>query len=165
MTGLPPYWWSRNADEILWLEISDREDFGTDLTHYVDRADGSLMPSYRLARDEVNLSDIVFHYDLAWDGIRSWSRVAGPFQEWDEAWEIELDGPYRLQRAVTYKRLFEAGLPIERILKGLPISREESRHLPFIFDSKGLRLAQTYLAKLPRRITEIFPQLAEPLEK
>lgn len=162
MNPLPRYWWSNNSDESLWLEISDREDFGVDLNDRVEREDGSFMPSYRLARDEIDSGDIIFHYDLVWDGIRSWSRVAGPFQEGDGAWEIDLEGPYRLRKAVPFKRLQEAQWPIKSLFASLPNSQEDARHLPFIFDSKGLRLPQTYLAKLPRGIVEILRQLRGP---
>jgi len=163
MSMVPQYWWSRNPDEIFWLEISSREDFGTNLTHDIESSSGSLLPSYRLARDEMNIGDVVYHFDQAWDGIRSWSRVSGPFQEADDWWEVELAGPHRLQGAVTYQRIVEAGPRIEQVLRSLPRSREESQYLPFVFSANGLRLAQTYLAKLPRQVLTVFPQLGEAL--
>jgi hypothetical protein len=162
MPLLPRYWWSDMSNEDLWIEISDRDDFGANLTHFVEAANGAVLPSYHLARDEMNIGDIVFHFDQHWDGIRSWSSVAGSFQEHGDAWEVELDGPNRLRPAIPYNRLVDAEVQITEVLDSLPRSREPARHLPFALKSDGLHLAQTYLAKLPRGLVTIFPQLATP---
>ena len=156
---LPLYWWSRDPAERYWVEISDRDDFGDDLIHEVEKADGTLMPSYGLARDEINLGDVVFHYDLIWDGIRSWSQVTEPFIEDHEHWEVGLDGPFSLKPALPYKRLGDAADRIARVYVGLPRSREPAQHLPFVISRTGLRVRQTYLAKLPRAMLDLFPQL------
>lgn len=160
----PRFWWSGNPDEIVWLEISDRSNVGVNLIHDIEASDGSLLPSYSLARDEIQLGDIVFHFDQNWDGIRCWSRVAGPCHEGDGEWDVPLDGPHRLRRAIPYQRLVDAESEISAVFAALPPSRESARHLPFAFKADGLHLRQTYLAKMPRNLASIFPQLLEPFE-
>jgi hypothetical protein len=59
---VPGYWWQRDADENVWMEITHRSDIGADLKAPSAARGGVATASYVLL-PLVQPGDIVVHYD------------------------------------------------------------------------------------------------------
>ncbi|WP_406303812.1 EVE domain-containing protein [Streptomyces sp. NBC_00885] len=174
-------WWRHDPNERYWLEITNREDIGTNLLAPQANDRGEEYWSYALVR-EVRPGDLVLHWDknhgpgvvgyshvrrepfastITWQSRGTYGRqrsASGP----EPAWEAPLGGYRRLQRPVTQTRLREVEPTIRALRDRLTEAVAGPLYFPFaLSDARPLRAAQGYLTKLPRELVEELPELRE----
>ncbi|MEW2467652.1 DUF3883 domain-containing protein [Streptomyces sp. NPDC046994] len=174
-------WWRHDPNERYWLEITNREDIGTNLHAPQVNDRGEEYWSYALVR-EVRPGDLVLHWDknhgpgvvgyscvrgeafastITWQSRGSYGRqrrTSGP----EPAWEAPLGGYRRLQRPVTQTRLRQIEATIQALRDHLAEAVKGPTYFPFaLSDTRPLRAAQGYLTKLPRALVEELPELLE----
>ena len=153
--GKPERWWKDANEERFWLEVSGREKFGVDL-----RAPDDNRTSHALVR-EVLRGDIVFHYSKRTRAIVGWSEVAGAPRHVEGEYRTPLGGMLGLTD-VNLKRLRDFDTLIREVAADMSDRGHELRGFPFErSNSRPVRPLPAYLAKLPRRIVEAIPELAE----
>lgn len=174
-------WWRHDPHERYWLEITNREDIGTNLLAPQANDRGEEYWSYALVR-EVRPGDLVLHWDknhgpgvvgyshargeafasvITWQSRGTYGRqrsASGP----EPAWEAPLGGYRRLKRPVTQARLREVEPTIRALRDRLTEAVAGPLYFPFaLSDTRPLRAAQGYLTKLPRALVEELPELRE----
>lgn len=171
------------------MEITDRNDLGTDLIAPTTDLNGKPYWGYELIT-HIQPGDIVFHWHkhLAGDpGIVGWSRATGAYEDDEIQWQAHskagiVKGNLKPRPAwrmplLNYTALAEPVL-IERIrrtedslrsiqTKLAQLHSGNTLYFPFSFsDKQSLRAQQTYLAKMPLEIVELFDlgtmKLAKP---
>jgi hypothetical protein len=175
-------WWDSQPDrERLWLETTDRSDFGVDLNAPQQDDSGRDRWSYSLI-NEIGDGDVVFHYHSPQRAIVAWSRAVGGV--WDDevtwaahgrsarehgvvpyrrpGWRLGLDGPFPLSRPVTTDEL-AANQDSLRLVRGrLQSAHAGTLYFPFeISDLRPPRAGQAYLTKFPSALIDLFPTLRE----
>ncbi|MFE7231179.1 protein NO VEIN domain-containing protein [Streptomyces sp. NPDC057596] len=174
-------WWRRDPSERYWLEITNRDDIGTNLLAPQVNDQGKEYWSYALVR-EVRPGDLVLHWDKNHGpGVVGYSHVVGePFESiitWqsrgtygrqrkasgpEAAWQAPLGGYRQLKLPVTQARLREIESRIRSLRDHLAASVDGPVYFPFaLSDTRPLRAAQGYLTKLPRALAEELPELLE----
>ncbi|GHE91037.1 hypothetical protein GCM10018785_67120 [Streptomyces longispororuber] len=174
-------WWRQHPNERFWLEITNREDIGTNLLAPQVNDRGEEYWSYALVR-EVRPGDLVLHWDknhgpgvvgyshvrgeafastIIWQSRGTYGRqrsTSGP----ESAWEAPLGGYRRLRHPVTQARLREIEPTIRTLRDHLAAAVEGPLYFPFALSAtRPLRAAQGYLTKLPRALVEELPELLE----
>ncbi|CAL9301517.1 protein NO VEIN domain-containing protein [Streptomyces sp. SudanB182_2057] len=174
-------WWAHDPNERYWLEITNREDIGTNLLAPQVDDRGKEYWSYALVR-EVRPGDLVLHWDknhgpgvvgysrvqgeafastITWQSRGTYGRhrsMSGP----EPAWEAPLGGYRRLRHPVTQARLREIEPTIRSLRERLAEVAAGPLYFPFALSkSRPLRAAQGYLTKLPRALVEELPELRE----
>jgi hypothetical protein len=165
------------------MEITDREDLGTDLNAPERTEQDREYWSYGFVR-EVREGDVVLHYRARpINAITAWSRATGePYRDqvfWGAhgqasgrgpvapylrpGWRRPLDGPYRLTQPVTAAFLNTIRPDVVRVLDQLQAAHPGQRtYSPFVeYGGRELRAFQGYLTKVPRAFMELVPELAE----
>lgn len=174
-------WWRHDPTERYWLEITNREDIGTNLLAPQVNDRGEEYWSYALVR-EVRPGDLVLHWDknhgpgvvgyshvrgeafastITWQSRGSYGRqrnASGP----ERAWEAPLGGYRLLKQPVTQARLRAIESTIRSQRDHLMDNVDGPIYFPFaLSDTRPLRAAQGYLTKLPRVLVEELPELLE----
>lgn len=174
-------WWRRDPSERYWLEITNREDIGTNLVAPQVNDQGAEYWSYSLVR-EVRPGDLVLHWDknhgpgvvgyshvtgearastITWQSRGTYGRrrnASGP----EAAWEAPLGGYRRLRQPVTQARLREIEARVRSLRDHLVETVDGPVYFPFaLSESRPLRTAQGYLTKLPRALVDELPELLE----
>jgi hypothetical protein len=153
--GVPERWWTGAEEERFWLEVSGREKFGVDL-----RAPDDNRTSHVLVR-EVLKGDLIFHYSKRTRSIVGWSEVAGRPRHVDGEYRTPLGGMLGLTD-VDLTRLREFDTVIREVAADMTDHGSELRGFPFErSNSRVVRPLPAYLSKLPRRIVDAIPELAE----
>ncbi|MGW1036843.1 protein NO VEIN domain-containing protein [Streptomyces antibioticus] len=174
-------WWGSDPNERYWVEITNREDIGTNLL--APQVDDSGRPywSYTLVR-EVRPGDLVLHWDknhgpgvvgyshvrgeafpsmITWQSRGTYGRrrsASGP----EPAWEAPLGGYRKLRHPVTQDRLREIETTVRTLRDRLIGAVGEPLYFPFALSgTRPLRAAQGYLTKLPLALVEELPELRE----
>ncbi|GGP18480.1 hypothetical protein LDL08_33230 [Nonomuraea glycinis] len=70
------YWWSQRSDENLFMEITRRDDIGSDLKAPIAARGGVSTPGYALV-SAVQANNLVIHYDSEAEQIVGVSRATG----------------------------------------------------------------------------------------
>ncbi|WP_164492317.1 DUF3883 domain-containing protein [Streptomyces nigra] len=174
-------WWRHDPNERYWLEITNREDIGTNLLAPQRDDGGKPYWSYALVR-EVRPGDLVLHWDKKHGpGVVGYSRVQGEafgsMITWqsrgtygrqrgasgpEPAWQAPLGGYRQLKRPVTQARLRDIEPRIQSLLDRLKEEVKGPLYLPFVFsETRPLRAMQGYLTKFPRVLVEELPELLE----
>ncbi|MFF4555373.1 protein NO VEIN domain-containing protein [Streptomyces sp. NPDC001422] len=174
-------WWRRDPSERYWLEITNRDDIGTNLLAPQVNDQGMEYWSYALVR-EVRPGDLVLHWDKNHGpGVVGYSHVLGePFAStitWqsrgtygrqrnasgpEPAWQAQLGGYRQLTQPVTQARLREIESRIRSLRDHLAESANGPVYFPFaLSETRPLRAAQGYLTKLPRVLIDELPELLE----
>ncbi|MFB6855867.1 protein NO VEIN domain-containing protein [Streptomyces sp. NPDC056341] len=174
-------WWRRDPSERFWLEITNRDDIGTNLLAPQVNDQGVEYWSYALVR-EVRPGDLVLHWDKNHGpGIVGYSHVLGePFAStitWqsrgtygrqrnasgpEAAWQAPLGGYRQLKQPVTQARLREIESRIRSLRDHLAESVDGPVYFPFaLSETRPLRAAQGYLTKLPLALVEELTELLE----
>lgn len=176
-------WWDGEPGEIFWMEITDRDDLGSDLNAPERTETGREYWSYRFVR-EVREGDVVLHYRARpVNAITAWSRATGePYRDevfwgahgqargrgpvapyWRPGWRRPLDGPYELSQPVTAAFLNRIRPNVVRVLQEVDAAHPKQRvYAPFVeYGGRELRAFQGYLTKVPRALIELVPELAE----
>ena len=181
----PGYWWEREADENVWMEITRRDDIGADLKAPSAARGGVATASYVLV-PLVQPSDVVVHYDsrkeaivgvsvassaaepapIYWVARGSYARRAGEQPRWLPGLRVALDQYRQLEPPVTLpeiRRYKDALLALRQRIQadasGQPI------YFPWIPYQDTLRTFQSYLVKMPQDATSLFPRLRAMIDQ
>ena len=175
----PSYWWEREPGENVWMEITGRDDIGTDLKAPSTARGGVATASYALL-PMVQPGDIVVHYDsrqeaivgvsvassvaepapIYWVARGSYARRAGEQPRWLPGLRGALDQYRQLQPPVTLAEirqhkdaLLALRQRIQARASGRPI------YFPWIPYQDTLRTFQSYLVKVPREAISLLSEL------
>jgi len=175
----PNYWWDREADENVFMEITNRHDIGMDLKAPSAARGGAATASYALV-PLVSPGDIVVHYDsrheaivgvsvafsfaepapIFWAARGSYARRAGERPRWLPGLRVALDQYRPIQPSITLseiRRQRDALLALRQQIQaranGQPI------YFPWIPYRDTLRTFQSYLVKMPLQAVSLFPEL------
>lgn len=183
---MPSRWWDDRPEEIYWVEITDRADIGKDLAAPQEAEDGGSYWSYDLV-NEVAEGDVVLHYETRpVNRMASWSRAVGqPYGDYltwgahgqaggrgpvapyeRPAWRRPLDGPFLLEQAISMRDFRESEDAIRDIHERLKEAYSpRSLYFPFqLSEARPVRAFQGYMAKMPRELLLVVPQLAPLVE-
>ncbi|MFF4827097.1 DUF3883 domain-containing protein [Streptomyces sp. NPDC001312] len=174
-------WWGHDPNERYWLEITNREDIGTNLLAPQANDRGEEYWSYALVR-EVRPGDLVLHWDknygpgvvgyshvraeafastITWQSRGTYGRKRGESRP-EAAWEAPLGGYRRLKHPVTQARIREIEPRIRALRDRLTEEVGSPIYFPFaLSDARPVRAAQGYLTKLPRALVEELPELRQ----
>lgn len=172
-------WWDTEADEVYWLEVTDREDLGVDLK--APQVDDSGRPNWRYGlMTEVRPGDLVFHYSKPAEAITAVSRAVGEY--WDEpiiwgargtvarragvtpylrpGWRRSLEGFYVLPDAVTMEAIAADAVSLRTIRAEAAARFGQPIYFPFeTGEKRPPRPLQGYLFKLPAAFVEHYGAL------
>jgi Protein NO VEIN, C-terminal/EVE domain len=175
----PGYWWEREIGENVWMEITRRDDIGTDLKAPSAARGGVATASHDLVR-LVQPGDVVVHYDshreaivgisaaastaepapIYWVARGSYARRAGEQPRWLPGLRVALDRYRQLEPPVTLADirqrkdvLLALRQRIQARADGQPI------YFPWIPYQDTLRTFQSYLVKMPQEAISLFSQL------
>lgn len=172
-------WWARDPNESWWLEVTDREDVGSDLHIPQRRDDGTEFWGYSLIQ-AVQPGDVVLHYSKANAAVTHMSVATAEFWEAPTVWAaqgtaargasiepyerpgwwLRLEGVQDISPAVTLEELRTAEDEIRNLYLALREVHEGSLYFPFALSEKRpLRPVQGYLAKWPVGLNNLFPSL------
>ncbi|MDQ5823898.1 MAG: hypothetical protein M3441_06745 [Chloroflexota bacterium] len=178
-------WWNDDPAEVYWLEITDREDLGTDLNAPQRRDDGEEYYGYSLI-EEIHDNDIIFHYHKDAKAIVLWSKASGRSWEDEVVWgahgtsargagvrpyvrpgrRLGLAGSQPLIDPVTLQDLRANQDQILAIRERLERAHRGSLYFPFeLSPNRPLRPTQAYLTKLPVDVVRLFAPLSEAAEQ
>jgi hypothetical protein len=154
-------WWSGHPDERYWLEITDRDTVGDDLQGDCLDKGGKTSQAYTLA-DHIRLGDTIYHFDKRAGAIVMKSTVSGECELEDDRaagedyWVVELKNARKVRPPVTRDMIVKRAGKLYPILEGVRANHQSPTYLPFIAAQGQLRLRQTYLTKMPRRVAEVL---------
>jgi Domain of unknown function (DUF3883) len=179
------YWWEQEPAENVWMEITRREDIGTDLKAPTSARGGVTTASYVLV-PLVQPGDIVIHYDsrqeaitgvsvaastaeaapIYWVARGGYARRAGEQARWLPGLRVALQHYRPLQPPVTLTEIRQdkdllLGMRdrIQQAARGKPI------YFPWIPYQDTLRTFQSYLVKMPQDAISLFPQLRDAVDQ
>jgi hypothetical protein len=141
-------WWENRPRERFWLEVTDREELGINLTD-------EMTHGFSLA-SSVHPDDIVFHWEIG-KGIVGWSRVTAEAFENGGMWEISLADYQDLAMPVTLDKWQQFEDEVGRIQDDVVADFRQPHYLPFSSTKKPgstwpMRpTAGAYLSKFPCR--------------
>jgi hypothetical protein len=179
-------WWAGLESERYWMEITDRDDPGTDLS--APQLNGAGRPewSYTLVT-ETRPGDIVLHWHRNWIGraaLVGWSEVTGPLSiensyRWmahgtrgrargvptvGHGWRMECGGFNSLPQPIDAAELAQHESTLRAVRQSLEASTKGSVYFPFVVYRPGeIRAAQAYLTKFPAALVAALPGLAAAL--
>lgn len=175
-------WWTSDANERYWLEVTDRESPGSDLIAPQLAGGGRETPSYTLV-NHVRPGDVVLHWwkppgaeaaiigsstasgypfesTLEWQARGTYGRERGVTSVGD-AWEAPITGFEEIDPPVTLERLREREAEM-RALRDALNDAHGTTYFPFAFsDKRAMRTGQGYLFKFPVGILALFPELEQ----
>ena len=179
-------WWAEDPTERYWLEITDREVLGVDLSAPKRDQSGSETWSYSLV-SHVRDGDIVFHYwkqagqekaivgysratgslesaTIRWQPHGTFGRASGTLAP-RPGWRFPLSNFTDLSTPVTLANLRALEPQLRKAANDLAQAFDGPHYLPFVFsDKRALRTAQGYLTKLPSSFVAAIPGLEEALQ-
>jgi hypothetical protein len=174
-------WWEGLPSERYWMEITDREDLGSDL--FAPQVDDAGRPywSYNLVT-EVLVGDVVLHWhkslhgnpgmvgrsvvsgppehsEIVWQARGTVGRAAAPSGP-EPAWLVPLADYTPLLDPVDQVALRREEAQLRSIKAALDAAHAGALYFPFAFsDNRPIRTTQGYLVKYPAAAIEIFPEL------
>ncbi len=155
-------WWSGYPDERYWLEITDRDIVGDDLQGYCVDEGGKTSQAYSLAAGHMRPGDTVYHFHRRVGAIVMKSTVSGEYELDDtgapeeDYWIVALSNAQKVKPPVTRDTIAKSTGKLYPILEGIRAKHSPPTYLPFTAAQGQLRLRQTYLTKMPRRIAEVL---------
>lgn len=179
------YWWEHKAAENVWMEITRRDDIGTDLNSPSAARGGVTTASYVLV-PLVQPGNIVIHYDsrqeaiigvsvaastaepapIYWVARGGYARRAGEQARWLPGLRVALQQYRPLEPPVTLTEirqgkdlLLSMRERIQKAANGKPI------YFPWIPYQDTLRTFQSYLVKVPQDAISMFPQLRNAVDQ
>jgi Protein NO VEIN, C-terminal len=179
------YWWQREVDENVWMEITRRDDIGTDLKAPSAARRGVATASYVLV-PLVQPGDVVVHYDsrqeaivgvsaassaaepapIYWVARGSYARRAGEQPRWLPGRRVALDQYRQLESPVTLAEIRQhkdALLALRQRIQADASGR--AIYFPWIPYQDTLRTFQSYLVKMPREAISFFPRLRAMIDQ
>jgi hypothetical protein len=152
-------WWSEHPDERYWLEITNRDNVGGDLQGPRLDEGGNTSQAYTLAAHHMRLGDTVYHFDIPVGAIVLKSTVSGECELRDpeeDYWTVAVSDAQKVKPPVTRDMIAENAGKLYPILEGIRANHASPTYLPFAAAQGQLRLRQTYLTKMPKRIAEVL---------
>ena len=169
--------------ERYWLEITNREDLGTDLWAPQTDYAGRDYWSYRLIT-YIRADDVVLHWHKSLIGkpaIVAWSYASGEPElseiTWQArgtvgrqqaaprtapAWRMPLEEHTPLLHPVTQSTLRDAESAVRLVYARVRQGHEGPLYFPFaLSERRPIRTAQGYLVKFPVALLEVFPELTD----
>jgi hypothetical protein len=173
-------WWNSKRKEHCWLEITDREDIGTDLRAPITDDRGKDFWSYNLLR-RIRAGDIVYHFAPKEAAIVAVSRATAT--QWADAitwpargrsapgvagqpharsgWYVGLERFTLLSSPVSLEHIRNARAQIQTAVQALTRDVGDPLYFPFELDSsRELQPVKGYLFKLPQFFVKLFPSLS-----
>ncbi len=178
------YWWSERSDENLFMEITRRDDIGSDVKAPIAARGGVSTPGYALV-SAVQADNLVIHYDSAaeqivgvsratgdrynkpiwWVARGSYARQAGAKPEWLPGLVVALADYRPLAEPLPLAVLRERRLALLAVRDALQADFPGQRlYFPWIQYQDSLRTWQTYLAKCPRAVLDVLPEVREAVD-
>ncbi|PZG15591.1 protein NO VEIN domain-containing protein [Nonomuraea aridisoli] len=178
------YWWSQRSDENLFMEITRRDDIGSDLKAPIAARGGVSTPGYTLV-SAVQANSLVIHYDSAaeqvvgvsratgerynepiwWVARGSYARQAGAKPEWLPGLVVALADYRPLAEPLPLAVLRQRRLALFAVRDALQAEFPGQRlYFPWIQYQHSLRTWQTYLAKCPNAVLDVLPEVKEAVE-
>tara|TARA_B100002052_G_C15696156_1_gene512940 strand:- start:48 stop:596 length:549 start_codon:yes stop_codon:yes gene_type:complete len=172
-------WWELDDSENLWIEITDRDDIGSNLKAPVTNQKGDEYWSYSFLKS-LQPGDIIFHYDkkhkaivgksqvaehykngqIKWAARGTVSRKAGIRPYWREGWIVALANHHIFEKPRTIQSIIENKDKIKLECDRLKTRHGEPLYFPFeLGDKRPPRPMQGYLFKFPKFMLDIFPEL------
>jgi Domain of unknown function (DUF3883) len=174
-------WWTGDGDERFWIEITNRDNIGTNVIAPQLNDAGHEEWSYTTV-SLVRPGDIVLHWSMLGEpSIVGFSHVSeNPFKsrlEWqsrgtygkthapagkEDAWEALLSGYRKLAVPVTQTRVRELEPELRTVRDELQAAHGGAIYFPFaLSDKRPPRAAQAYLTKFPAALVAAIPELDE----
>lgn len=171
-------WWSESPAERFWMELTDREDIGSDLRAPLHDDSGQENWRYSLFQ-HARVGDIVLHYKKP--NIVGFSRISGPSVKAEIVWaargtyarekgtrpherpgyRIPLTGYTPLNPPVTLQDLRDRRADLEAAISAVQTQHKGPHYLPFeLSKNRDLRMLQGYAFKLPASVVQLFPSMA-----
>lgn len=178
------YWWSQRSDENLFMEITRRDDIGSDLKAPVAARGGVSTPGYALV-SAVQANNLVVHYDsgaeqivgvsratgerynepIWWVARGSYARQAGAKPGWLPGLVVALADYRPLAEPLSLAVLRQRRLALFAVRDALQAEFPGQRlYFPWIQYQDSLRTWQTYLAKCPNAVLDVLPEVKEAVE-
>ncbi|MGA4993843.1 protein NO VEIN domain-containing protein [Nonomuraea bangladeshensis] len=178
------YWWSERSDENLFMEITRRDDIGSDVKAPIAARGGVSTPGYALV-SAVQADSLVIHYDSAaeqivgvsratgdrynepiwWVARGSYARQAGAKPEWLPGLVVALADYRPLAEPLPLAVLRERRLALFAVRDALQAEFPGQRlYFPWIQYQDSLRTWQTYLAKCPRAVLDVLPEVKKAVD-
>jgi hypothetical protein len=176
---MPDYWWQRDADENVWMEITHRSDIGADLKAPSAARGGVTTASYVLL-PLVQPGDIVVHYDgrqeaivgvsvavsaaepapIYWVSRGGYARRAGEQSRWLPGVRVALAQYRQLESPVTLAEIRRHKNVLLALRERIEARASgQSIYFPWIPYRDTLRTFQSYLVKMPQEAISLFPHL------
>jgi Domain of unknown function (DUF3883) len=179
------YWWEREPAENVFMEITRRDDIGSDLKAPSAARGGAATASYTLV-PLVRPGDVVIHYDsrreaivgvsvaasgpepapIHWVARGTYARRAGEQARWLPGIRVTLSQYRKLDPPVTLTEirarrdvLLALREDIQARASGQPV------YFPWIPYQDTLRTFQSYLVKMPQDAVSVFPQLRAAVDQ
>ena len=178
------YWWHGDRTENLYMEVTGRDDIGADLKAPLLARGGKPTGAYALV-PEVKPGDIVLHYftkdeaiigisvasdaaepaPIFWAARGSYARAAGERPRWLSGIRVPLTEYSELDPVIPLDEIRQHGPEILLLREALQSEHGGSLYFPWIPYGNGpLRTFQTYLAKVPRSVLPLLPDLKAAVE-
>jgi len=177
-------WWAADPEERFWIEITDRVDLGANLLAPTTDHSGKATWSYTLV-SHVRPGDVVLHWWKQGDtpkAVVAFSTVVAPAEDSDiewvahgthargermrtrPAWLVRLDNFTELARPVSLDDFRAAESKVRAVRQDLLERHGDPLYFPFaVSEKRPLRTTQGYLAKFPKDLMELFPDLSDGL--
>jgi len=174
-------WWVGHPDQRYWMEITDRDDVGSDLNAPQLDVRGNEPWSYALVA-EVQPGDRVLHYktnhpgggaligwsevtDAASEGVISWqAHTAGGEEQGVKegaSWYAPLTGFQAFESPVRGKDLGPIDASVVGVRDAVTSTYGSPPYFPFYQYRPGeVRAQQGYLAKFPLELLDLLPALS-----
>jgi predicted HNH restriction endonuclease len=173
-------WWSDAPAERFWLEVTDREDIGSDLRAPLHDDAGQENWRYSLFQ-HARIGDIVLHYkkpaivgfsrisgpsvsaEIVWAARGSYAREKGTRPHERPGYRIPLSDLTLLNPPVTLQDLRNQRPALEQAVAEVQRQHKGPHYFPFELSvNRDLRLLQGYAFKMPASILALFPSM-EPI--
>ncbi len=184
--GTSHLWWDDSPDENVYMEITGRNDIGADIRSPASARGGAGTPGYTLVAG-LKPGDVVLHYSsgqgaivaaslvtglpepapIYWLARGSYARRSGERPRWLDGTRVALGRPRVIDPPVTLAEirsqqtaLLSIQAEIEERAGGQPI------YFPWVPYGQGpIRTFQTYLAKVPVAVVDLFPSLRSAVQE
>lgn len=180
-------WWAGIPEERYWVEVTDRDDLGSDLIAPTTGHTGKATPTYSLV-SHVEVGDLVLHWwkqlgqepafiglsqavapvqdaAITWRAHGTYGRESDQGVEDRPAWRVPLGDYTPLERPVTLTDVREKEDEIRLIREGLLRQHGTPIYFPFaLSERRPLRTAQGYLFKLPGALVELL-EIREAIDR
>jgi len=168
-------WWTSDAEERFWLEITRRPDIGVNLKAPQTAENGQPYWSYSLIT-HLRPGDVVFHYDGNIQEIVAYSQVVG--EHWEDevlwaargtsartagiephprpGWYLGLEGFSRLSQPVPLDHIRMQKAAIKGLIGDLETRFGSPLYFPFEVSDRPMRPMQGYIFKFPSALVGLL---------